>query len=493
MSIFKTWTAQAPQWLRFAPWLVVASLFLALLSGTLTLAMAALSARAEMGVRHTLTVRQNATDLLNALDDAETAERGYFLTGHAAYLTQYNGAVDSIPRRFALLRSLTSDSKTQQRRLESIWPLIRNRLALLHVGVDVTKQRGRTLLPPPVAVDSTVRSLMQHIRRTLDEFSQTELEASADTTEQATVRRGWLFGAAAASLFLAIVMIGGLGWGMLRALRAEQQRASALATEIGRREATEELLRQSQRLEALGRLAGGIAHDFNNLLMIAKGNLALLRRHIDDAAKALTYVSGADSAMERAADLTDRILAFSRRKDLKFEPLCLSSLVEGMTPLLYHSVEQGIEIEMRLASRWWTLGDVGQLENIILNLVINARDAMANGGRIVISTADCHFARAPLNVVQFEPGDYVNLTVADNGKGMSAEVQGRAMDPYYSTKGIGKGTGLGLAMAHGYVKQCSGHLQIVSRPGTGTEVTLYFPRTESPAAGNAGASRAVSD
>jgi signal transduction histidine kinase len=473
--------------MRFAPWLVAASLFLALLSGTLTLAMAVLSASAEEGVRHTLTVRQTATDLLNALDDAETAERGYALTDHASYLAQYNAAVASIPKRFAQLKALTHDSALQQRRLDSIWPLMTARLDLLRTGVDLAKQRGTNAARPPVTVDATVRSLMQRIRRTLDQFSQTELEVAADRTDAAEARRSWLFGAGSASLLLAIAMIGGLGWGMLRALRTVEQRAHALASEIGRREATEDLLRQSQRLDALGRLAGGIAHDFNNLLMIAKGNLTLLRRHIDNAQKALTYVAGADSAMQRAADLTDRILAFSRRKELKFEPLCLSEVVEGMAPLLQHTVDDAIKIETRLKSRWHALGDIGQLENIILNLVINARDAMANGGRIVIATEDRHLAAAPSNVVQFEPGDYVVLIVADNGEGMSQDVQDRAMDPYYSTKAHGKGTGLGLAMAHGYATQCSGHLQLISAPGKGTDVTMYFPRAEGPSAVSAAA------
>lgn len=472
----QTWTERhAPQWKRFAPWVVVASLFLALLSGTLTLALAALSASAYDGVRHSLTVRQTATDLINALDDAETAERGFFLTGHASYRAQYKSAIASIPVRFSRLRVLTRNDPLQQRRLDIVWPLMRQRMDLLQVAIGVAEQNGRAFRPTSLTVDATVRYLMQHIRRTLDQFSQTELERVAGNTETAASLRSWLLGAAAASLLLAIAMIGGLGWEMVQALRAAQDRASALSSEIGRREKTEELLRQSQKLEALGRLAGGIAHDFNNLLMISKGNLALLRRHIGDAPKALSYVAGADSAMQRAADLTDRILAFSRRKELSFELLSLSAVVEGMAPLLHHSLDDRVEIALNLSSRCLVLGDIGQLENIILNLVINARDAMPHGGRIVVSTEDRHLESAPANVVQFTPGDYVMLSVADNGEGMSRDVQARAMDPYYSTKAVGKGTGLGLSMAHGYATQCSGHVQILSTPGSGTNVTIYFP------------------
>ena len=252
-----------------------------------------------------------------------------------------------------------------------------------------------------------------------------------------------------------------------------------LQAEMAERQKTEEALRQSHKMEAVGQLSGGIAHDFNNLIMISKGNLRLLRKRIDSARNgAEQYIAAAEEALDRAAHLTQRILAFSRRQPLAPKSVSLSDLVSGMSELIRHSVGEKVEIQTRHSARWWTRCDINQMENVILNLAINARDAMPGGGVLVIETADRTLRSAPAGVSDFVPGDYVALSIRDTGEGMSDEVRERAVDPFFTTKPLGKGTGLGLSMTFGYVRQSSGYLVIDSRPGHGTTVTLYMPRTQ---------------
>jgi signal transduction histidine kinase len=247
-----------------------------------------------------------------------------------------------------------------------------------------------------------------------------------------------------------------------------------LQAEMSERQKTEEALRQSHKMEAVGQLSGGIAHDFNNLIMIAKSNLRMLQKKAP--VQTGSYVASAEDALDRAAGLTQRILAFSRRQPLSPQPVRLSELVAGMDELLRHSVGEGVKIETILSARWLTVCDVNQMENVILNLAINARDAMANGGTLTIETRDVALKTAPPDVSEFAAGDYVALLVRDTGEGMSQEVLQRALDPFFTTKPQGKGTGLGLSMTFGYVRQSNGYLVIESAPGQGTTITIYMPR-----------------
>ena len=250
-----------------------------------------------------------------------------------------------------------------------------------------------------------------------------------------------------------------------------------LQAEMRERARTEDALRQAHKMEAIGQLSGGIAHDFNNLIMIVKGNLRLLRKRLDpQAEQPLQYVQAADEALDRAAHLTQRILAFSRRQPLTPEPVRLSALVTDMGALVRHSVGETIEIETRLDASWWIRCDVNQMENVILNMAINARDAMPDGGKLAISTRDVTLHHAPGDIADFAPGEYVALSLRDTGIGMSEEVRARAVDPFFTTKPLGKGTGLGLSMTFGFVRQSGGYLAINSAPGRGTEITLYMPR-----------------
>ncbi|KII33973.1 ATP-binding protein [Pseudomonas fluorescens] len=242
----------------------------------------------------------------------------------------------------------------------------------------------------------------------------------------------------------------------------------------------EEALRQSQKMEAVGQLTGGIAHDFNNMLTGIIGSLELLRRRLargrtDDLDSLIDL--GVTSA-NRAAGLTHRLLAFSRRQSLDSKAVQMNSLVLSMGELLQRSLNESIQLDMRLNDNLWVAeADPNQLESALLNLVINARDAMPEGGKLVVETSNQvlkrEFTEAYSNL---EPGDYVMLSVTDNGSGMPQSVVNRAFDPFFTTKPIGQGTGLGLSMIYGFSKQSRGHVSIDSEIDEGTTVRLYLPR-----------------
>ncbi|GJE45090.1 PAS domain-containing protein [Methylobacterium soli] len=249
---------------------------------------------------------------------------------------------------------------------------------------------------------------------------------------------------------------------------------------IAEREQAEEQLRQSQKMEAVGQLTGGIAHDFNNLLTGIVGSLDLLQTRINEGRiENLTRYAGlAMASAQRAAALTHRLLAFSRQQPLEAKPVDVNRLVGSMDDLLRRTLGERVRLEVVVAGGLWlTLCDPNQLENTLLNLAINARDAMPDGGRLTIETAnsfldDAYVARE----IGVRAGQYVCVCVTDTGTGMPPEVIARAFDPFFTTKPIGQGTGLGLSMIYGFAKQSEGNVKIYSEPGEGTSVKLYLPR-----------------
>ena len=252
-----------------------------------------------------------------------------------------------------------------------------------------------------------------------------------------------------------------------------------LQTEMEQHRKTEEALRQSQKMEAIGQLSGGIAHDFNNLLMIAMGNLQLLQRKLGKEKADLTrYIESAEEGLRRAASLTQRLLAFARRQPLTPRAVSLSDLVSGMTELIHQSVGERVTPSFVLDATWRTLCDTNQMENVILNLAINSRDAMPEGGKLLLETRDVPNAPAPPHADVFVPGDYVELVVRDNGLGMTENTRRQAIDPFFTTKPLGRGTGLGLSTAFGFVRQSGGYLSIESAPGAGTMITILMPRAQ---------------
>ena len=244
-------------------------------------------------------------------------------------------------------------------------------------------------------------------------------------------------------------------------------------------DAAREQLRQSQKLEAVGQLTGGLAHDFNNLLAAISGSLELMRRRGLDGKPAdmERYVGVAQGAVKRAAALTHRLLAFSRRQTLEPKPLNANRLVTEMEELLRRTLGPHIALETVAAVGLWNVhADPGQLENALLNLCINARDAMPEGGTLVIETANRWIDSRTARDRELPMGQYVSLTVSDNGVGMPPEVVARAFDPFFTTKPIGMGTGLGLSMIYGFAKQSGGQVRIYSEVGKGTSVSIYLPR-----------------
>lgn len=263
----------------------------------------------------------------------------------------------------------------------------------------------------------------------------------------------------------------------LRALNETlEQRVAERTAELMR---TEEQLRQSQKMEAIGQLTGGLAHDFNNLLTGISGSLELLGSRIGQGRlKDLDrYVGAAQGAAKRAAALTHRLLAFSRQQALAPKPTDVNRLVAGMADLIGRTVGPAVEIEIvGAAGLWPTLVDPPQLENALLNLCINARDAMPSGGRLTIETANRWLDQRGARERDMPVGQYVSLCVSDTGTGMTAEVAAKAFDPFFTTKPLGQGTGLGLSMIYGFTRQSGGLARIYSEPGQGTMVCLYLPR-----------------
>ena len=267
--------------------------------------------------------------------------------------------------------------------------------------------------------------------------------------------------------------------------RVEQRTGELLKTtellrsEITARADAEAKVAQLQRLEAVGQLTGGVAHDFNNMLAVMMGNLDLAQRRLARGSPDVgRFVDNAMEGAKRGAALTQRLLAFGRRQPLSPSTLDINALVRGMSELLRRSLGAGIEVETVLAGGLWrTHADATQLESAIVNLAVNARDAMPDGGKLTVETMNAHIddAYAAVNP-DAAPGQYVVIAVSDTGGGMPEHVLQRAFEPFFTTKDVGHGTGLGLSQIYGYLKQSGGHAKIYSEVGRGTTVKLYFPR-----------------
>ncbi|HYM30604.1 MAG TPA: PAS domain S-box protein, partial [Candidatus Cybelea sp.] len=267
------------------------------------------------------------------------------------------------------------------------------------------------------------------------------------------------------------------------AILGETHIFSGFISDLTARVKMEQELRQAQKMEAIGQLTGGVAHDFNNLLTVISGNLEMLERRVKGA-EDREILREAQEASQLGADLTRRLLAFGRRQPLQPKPTDLRAMVGGVVDLLRRSLGAAIEIDTRLGEELpMILVDPGQVENALLNLAVNARDAMPKGGRLMIHTARTEIAEG--HVVEYAdvaPGTYVTLAVTDTGSGMTPEVRQRAFEPFYTTKAPGVGSGLGLSMVYGFVKQSGGHVQLESEPGQGTTVRLYLPALNEDAA-----------
>jgi len=425
-------------------------------------------------VSHTLDVQRRITSVLSVLQDAETGQRGYLLTGDPKYLGPFEGA-----------RRRLTDAPQHEAAL-ALEPLVNAKFQELDHTIDL-RRSGDSEAALAIVRNDSGRKTMDQLRGRIADMGRAEGQLlSRRAREGAT----YSYLASALLLGLVLVIMTGLALGLLRARRMaavlrqardEAQAAhQATAQEARARERIEGQMRQMQKIDAVGQLTGGIAHDFNNMLAIVIGNLELGRRRIDDPAKVLQSIDYALDGAARAATLTKRLLAFSRQQALEPQVLNLNRLVGGMSDLLTRTIGETIGIETVLGGGLWkTFVDPGEIESAILNLAINARDAMLEGGRLTIETSNAHLDDL---YVQLNPeartGQYVQICVSDTGLGMPPEVVAKAFDPFFTTKPVGKGTGLGLSQIHGFIKQSGGHVKIYSEPGTGTTVKMYLPRRQ---------------
>ncbi len=290
-----------------------------------------------------------------------------------------------------------------------------------------------------------------------------------------TVRRAWIKDMASHLVFGIPATMAVFAAGFM-ALRRTQR----LEQEVQRREATEHALRQSQKMEAVGQLSGGIAHDFNNMLTVILGNIDMAIQRLGSEHERITRpLAAARQASARAAALVQRLLAFSRQHPMEIRSVDINRLVQNMSELLRRTIGEKVRIETVLAGGLWRAAiDPNQLENAIVNLAVNARDAMPDGGRLTIETANAYLDEAYVAAAGTDvaKGQYVMLAVSDTGTGMNRQTMERAFEPFFTTKPTGMGTGLGLSMVYGFAKQSKGHIRIYSELGEGTTIKLYFPR-----------------
>ncbi|RYF19731.1 MAG: response regulator [Oxalobacteraceae bacterium] len=260
------------------------------------------------------------------------------------------------------------------------------------------------------------------------------------------------------------------------------QAVIALREEAAERKRAEEALLQSQKMEAVGQLTGGIAHDFNNMLQAIGGSLEMLQRRVEQgrAGEAMRFVDSARTTVARAAALTSRLLTFARRQALQPKPVVADALIRGMEELLCRTVGPAVTVELQMCDGTWpVLCDPNQLENALLNLAINARDAMPDGGQLTITSRHVRLPdAAAADQERATPGDFVEIEVADTGTGMDEATKARAFEPFFTTKPIGQGTGLGLSQLYGFVRQSGGVVQLDSAPSQGTTVRVFLPRHE---------------
>ncbi|HEX4367249.1 MAG TPA: ATP-binding protein, partial [Rhodopila sp.] len=321
------------------------------------------------------------------------------------------------------------------------------------------------------------------VRDASDAVDRAETDLLREREDRAALERGLLLAAVIASLLAA----GVLAWFVLassrRSLDLLEERNDALNSEMERRMGAEAQLRQAQKMEAMGQLTGGVAHDFNNMLAIIIGNLDLLQRRLPKTdAKLAAYVDNALGGARRAATLTQSLLAFSRQQPLDPKALDVNRTVAEISRLFRRTLGEAVTIETVLAGGLWLAHiDGAQLESAMLNLAVNARDAMPDGGKLTIETANTYlddaYAERDSTVT---PGQYVMVAFTDTGSGIPLAILERVFDPFFTTKEPGKGTGLGLSQVHGFLKQSRGHVKVYSEPSIGTTVKLYLPRAEGP-------------
>jgi signal transduction histidine kinase len=440
------------------------------LIGAAFLAAAASRTIAQRWVEHTHVALRAVDRALAGLVNAETAQRGFLVTGHTSYLEPYHSGLAAYERAMAQVRTLTADNEVQQHRLDSLDALASRKRAELDTTILL---RGTEGPEAAAAIVTTGRgkAVMDSLRLIADRVQQEEVALLRVREARESSRNRLTLAIAVVGTVAAVALV--LLLGLLLSGSAARQ---------------EELLKQladAQRLEAVGRLAGGMAHELNNVLTASIGYARFALDELPVGHPAAQEIGQSLKSQERAARITSEVLSFSRRQILAPTEFAVHEALREMEPLLRRSL--GPEQELTLALD----GDPGdiradrtRLDQVLLNLALNARDAMAEGGTLTVRTCLERASEGSLRGPEGEQlpaGAYVAIAFEDTGCGMNGETKRRAVEPFFTTKPTGHGTGLGLSMVYGFVRQSGGTLTIASEPGRGTAVTLYLPLRAPPA------------
>jgi len=429
-------------------------------------------------VHHTLEVETALSETWALLQDAEIGQRSFILTGDEGFLAPYNETKVKLPEALDRLRLLVADNSEQARAVDAIIPLIGRRIAFADETIAARRQQGFEAARDKV-LERVGLNLMEDLDSRFEAMRAIEktLLAAREAAAQSTVT---VLTIALGLAFFATV--GALATWIFNARRSAAELAAAnlsLKQQIAEREAAEDQIRQMQKAEAIGNLTGGIAHDFNNMLAVVISGIGLAQKRLTRSQEgAEEFLAGALDGANRAATLVKRLLAFSRQQPLAPKPMDANRFVAGISELITRAIGESIGVETILGGGLWTThADPVQLENAILNLCVNSRDAMPDGGRLTIETANCHLDDRYSRLHPGVPaGQYVLIAVTDTGTGMTPEVMSKAFDPFFTTKDQTKGTGLGLSQVYGFVKQSGGHVKVYSEVGQGTTVKIYLPR-----------------
>ncbi|MFZ5704392.1 MAG: CHASE3 domain-containing protein [Pseudomonadota bacterium] len=474
---------------RRLPYLLLGGLIVAIIAAASAIYLTRAQSRAGGWAAHSLRVEVLLTGMADRMRAIESEHRGYLLVGAPALRERVAQLSARIEPALDQIEREVSDNPRQIRNVATLRAAVRAKLSFAKDGIGAF-DRGRRMEAVAAVASGEghvrIQRVIDIINRMLAEEERLLAERRAQT-EQLVMSLGLVL---VATVILVLIVAAALirdSNARERELLTERDRAlaaeQAMRVQVEAREKAEAQILHMQKLESIGQLTGGIAHDFNNMLAIVIGSLDLAKRRIGgDTDRLIRYIDNAHEGAQRAASLTARLLAFSRQQPLAPLTIDTNRLVAGMSEMLKRTIGEQYMIETVLAGGLWRcLADPSQLENAIVNLVVNARDAMADGGKVTIETANAYlddeYARIHPEV---RPGQYVMVGVTDTGSGMSPDVLKRAFDPFFTTKAVGKGTGLGLSQIFGFMKQTGGHAAIYSEPGQGTTVRLYLPRSQDP-------------
>jgi len=420
-------------------------------------------------VTHTQETLKDISDIFSNLAVLENGQRGYIISGDEKLLEHSVQMKTELQTNINDLNLLLADNATQQQRAEQLRPLLLQKIDLGNKMMIARKQQGFAKAQQMMANPDDI-IITDKIYSLLTEMQHEEFDLLATRIQQVKTSTAQTLLILPVQVFLSLTMFSfGLFW---------------LNVGVSARKNVEEQLRQSQKMEAIGQLTGGVAHDFNNLLGVIIGNLDLLERQVVGNAAAMKNVATIQKAALRGSDLTKRLLTFSRLRQLNSAPTVLENSIRNTIDMATRAIGPEIKIITHFdISLPFVLVDAAELENALLNLIVNARDAMPNGGSITISTQIDDFNEQDMLVrnKELKPGRYARIIVTDTGCGMSKETQAKAFDPFFTTKQRGKGTGLGLSMVFGFVKQSGGMIRIYSELGHGTSISIYLPLAEDEA------------